>query len=86
MYDPHTHSFITKVWLEESDQEAGRATWRGIITHVPSGKQRYLSRLDEVAGFIAPYIERMGVRLSIAWRIKCWLRRRVRRAKDKTPR
>jgi hypothetical protein len=86
MYDPHTHSFITKVWLEEGDPEAGRATWRGMITHVPSGERRYLSKLEDIAAFIAPFVERMGGRLSSTWRRKQWWSRLGRRARDKARR
>jgi hypothetical protein len=62
MPDSAPQSFIVKIWLEETAEEAGRATWRGHITHVPSGERRYLQRLDEIARFIAPYLQAMGVR------------------------
>jgi hypothetical protein len=70
-----THSFIVKVWLEETAQEAGRATWRGYITHVP-GERRYLHDLDDVTSFIAVYLETMGLDLGWRWRLRRWLRRR----------
>jgi hypothetical protein len=76
MYDPHTHSFITKIWLEESADEARRAVWRGTITHVPSGTRRYLCHLDDIAAFVVPYLERMGVKPTLFWRLRQWLRRR----------
>ncbi len=62
--DPHgaqSHSFIVKVWLEESAEEAGEAAWRGHVTHVPSQERRYLHTLDDIVDFMAPYLERMGV-------------------------
>jgi hypothetical protein len=74
MFDPHTQSFITKIWLEESATEGGSATWRGTITHVPSGERRYVQDLYEVLAFIAPFLERMGVRLGVWLRMKLWLR------------
>jgi hypothetical protein len=58
----NTHSFIVKIWLEETAEEAGEATWRGHITHVPNGERRYVQDLDEITAFIAPYLERMGVK------------------------
>lgn len=61
LLEDHTHSFIVKVWLEETAAEAGRATWRGHITHVPSGERRYLKDLDDITSFIVPYLESMGV-------------------------
>lgn len=57
-----SHSFVVKVWLEESLEEAGEAVWRGHITHVPSQERRYLHALDDIIDFIGPYLERMGVK------------------------
>ena len=70
-----THSFIIKIWLEETAEEAGWARWRGHITHVPDGKRRYLKELDEITAFVAPYLQEMGVKLGKRWRVKDWLRR-----------
>ncbi len=56
-----SHSFIVKVWLEETAEEAGRPTWRGRITHVPSGKKRYVKNMDEIIAFVVPYLQDMGV-------------------------
>jgi hypothetical protein len=72
--ESNTHSFIVKVWLEEG-AKAGQVTWRGHITHVPGGEQRYLRDLDDITTFIAAYLERMGLRLGIRWRIRQWLKR-----------
>jgi hypothetical protein len=64
------HSFIVKVWLEESVEESGRAKWRGHITHVSSGERRYLQRLSAIGDFIVPYLERFGVRFGIMRRLR----------------
>jgi hypothetical protein len=73
LYESNTHSFIVKVWLEESVEEAGQATWRGHITHVPSGERRYVENLSEITAFIVLYLENMGVkRRSRLW---WWLNR-----------
>jgi hypothetical protein len=63
-HESNIHSFIVRVWLEEITSEAGEAAWRGHITHVASGKRRYLQELDAIAAFIAPYIEQMAVNLA----------------------
>ena len=81
MYDSWTHSFITKIWLEESAEEAGRAIWRGTITHVPSGERRYLHALDDVTAFIVPYLAGMGVRPSLFYRVRQWWKQRTRRSR-----
>lgn len=61
--DPYeSHSFIVKIWLEESLEEAEDAVWRGHITHVPSQERRYLQTLDDLIDTIGPYLERLGVK------------------------
>ena len=59
-FEVPTHSFIVKIWLEETAEEAGQALWRGHVTHVPSGERRYLQDLNEIVAFIVPYLEAMG--------------------------
>jgi len=75
--EPYAHSFIIKVWLEETADEAGQAIWRGRITHVPSGERRYLKDLDDIAAFILPYLDRMGAKSGLLWRARQWLKRRT---------
>ncbi len=71
----HTHSFIVKIWREQTGAGADQVTWRGHITHVPSGERAYLKNLDDIADFIAPYLERIGVQLELNWRMRRWLNR-----------
>ena len=75
LFESNTHSFIVKVWLEETAEEAGQATWRGHITHVSNGERRYLKELDDISMFIASYLEQMGVWFGKRWRVRDWLRR-----------
>jgi len=75
LFEANTHSFIIKVWLEETVEETGQATWRGHITHVSGGERRYLQELDAIAAFIAPYLETMGVKLEKRWPGEAWLSR-----------
>lgn len=67
--------FSVKIWIEETAEEAGQATWRGHITHVSSGERRYVEDLDDITVFVVPYLERMGVKLGIRWRLRQWLKR-----------
>ena len=64
--EANTHSFIVKIRLEEARQ----ATWRGQLTHVPSGKRRAFSDLLDITAFIVPYLESMGVRIGFWQRVK----------------
>jgi hypothetical protein len=63
-------SFIIKIWLEETAEEASRATWRGHITHVPSGQRQYIQDLDRISSFIGPYLEAMGVEPEAGWPLR----------------
>ena len=59
--EPDRHSFIVRVWLEETAEEADHATWRGLVKHVPTGEHRYVGHLDEISFFINKYLEEMGI-------------------------
>ena len=74
LYEYNTHPFIVKIWLEETVEETGRATWRGHITHVTSGQRRHVQDLNEITNFIVPYLESMGVQFGLSWQIKQWLK------------
>jgi len=74
---PDIHSFIVKVWLEETVDEEGQAKWRGHITHVSIGERRYLQRPSEITDFIVPYLKSMGVRFGILRRLRLLLFRYV---------
>ena len=71
--EPRSHSFVVKVWLEETAQGANPARWRGHITHVASGQRRYLQDLNSISAFIALYLAQMGVKCGPGWRLKQWL-------------
>ena len=72
-FEERTHSFIVKVWLEETMPTAGRPVWYGRITHVPSGRRRYFRNLSDIVTFVAPYLKGMGVEFSLWARIRhCW--------------
>jgi hypothetical protein len=79
----NVHSFIVKVWLEEEATKNSSTIWHGHITHVPSGKRRYLKNLDEIALFIQPYLEAMGIRFGLSERIKRYLNFRRSQPEDR---
>lgn len=72
--DARTYSFIVKVWLEEAAEETEEPTWRGHITHVPSGDRQYVQTLDDIAAFIEPYLLQLGARSGLRDR-RTWRRR-----------
>lgn len=61
LYEVDFHSFVVKIWLEETAEESSRPIWRGHITHVPSGERQYFKELDEVKQFILPFLKLLGV-------------------------
>jgi hypothetical protein len=74
-----THSFIIKLWIEESVGEDGLITWRGHITHVPGGERRYLKSLDDIPAFIESYLAAAGAHSVKKCPVRLWLRRIRRR-------
>jgi hypothetical protein len=76
-FESKTHSFIVKIWLEETANDAAQAKWRGHITHVPDGERRYLKSIHEITRFIAPYLEGTNAK---PWfrRMSRWLNRQRR--------
>jgi len=52
--------------------------WRGHVTHVHGCERRYLKNLDEIGDFIASYLETMGVKSGICWRMRRWLKHLTR--------
>lgn len=69
------HSFIIRIWLEETIEEAGRASWRGHITHVQSGRRRYFDDLGVIDSFVKTYLEDMGVKFGFGARLSNLLTR-----------
>jgi hypothetical protein len=69
-------SFIIKIWLEKLNRESRLATWRGHITHVPSGQRSYVQDLDDIITFIVPFLWKMGIQLKWHWRVWHWFSRR----------
>jgi hypothetical protein len=78
--EPDSQSFIVKVWVEDSAGQADGGVWHGHITHVPSHERRYLKNLDEIADFIAPHLEELGVNPGMRWRLRRWLKRLMGRS------
>ena len=69
------HSFVVKLWLEETGDERASVGWHGYITHVPGGERRYLKNPHDVSDFIAGYLKEMGVEPQAGGRIRRYLKR-----------
>lgn len=74
-----THSFIIKVWLEQTGDLLEPRALRGRITHVPSGATGTFTCLEDIVPFIATYVRELGAQQTWTWRMRQWCRRLVRR-------
>lgn len=63
-----------KVWLEDAKEGDAQTAWRGRITHVPSGENRYVTDLGEISSFIATYLRQMGAQVECGRELRRWLR------------
>ncbi len=77
--EPGAQSFIVKVWVEDNNGAGGKGIFRGHITHVTSHERRYLKNPGEIENFIVPYLEEMGVKLEMRWRVGHWFKRLIGR-------
>jgi hypothetical protein len=72
--DEHTQVFIVRIWREPREIEGAPPEWRGVIEHVGSGERRFLKELENISAFVAPHLQRMGIRVRQP-RLRRWLKR-----------
>ena len=53
-------SFVVRIWVDTDDEPMAQL-WRGRVTAIPSGDQKYFDDLSELNDFIAAYLQRIGV-------------------------
>jgi hypothetical protein len=51
-----SQAFIVRFWLEPREIQGEKPLWRGVIEHVPSGRQLALKDLDMITAFIESYL------------------------------
>ena len=59
-FESNSHSFVVKIWLEETGERSDSSMWRGHVTHVPSRNRQYVDDLQGVTDFITIYLEQLG--------------------------
>ena len=79
-------SFIVRIWIETSEEDADHPTWRGVIEHVGTNDRQHFHELDTVTEFIG---ERTGLNPSKApvdlWQgIKTWIINELRKWRPDT--
>lgn len=74
------HSFVIKIWLEESAQgpeaTVQRRVWRGRISHVGTSERVFVKNMDEIAAFIRRYLGEDEGQDGLCNQLACWLRHR----------
>jgi hypothetical protein len=63
---------VIKIWLEVSPTEVKKPSWRGHITHIPSGERRYVTNIFCILIFIIHYLKSMGIKFGRFWWVKDW--------------
>ena len=56
-FDKEAHSFVVRIWRENSEDPTQTAVWRGRIRHVQSEKQHYFSEIAEISRVVARYLD-----------------------------
>jgi hypothetical protein len=72
-FESKTHSFIVKIWLEETIVAEGQSKWRGHITHVPDGERHYIESVEAIPAFVGRYLEASPMKVKRLGRLRRWL-------------
>ncbi len=54
--EPVLHSFVVRIWLEDSVENDRQVKWRGQITHLPGNESHSFNDLQNIAAFIRLYL------------------------------
>jgi hypothetical protein len=54
-------SFVIKIWVEETIEEAGEVVWRGHIIHTHSGEKQHFKSMDEMVCLMGGYLQEIGI-------------------------
>jgi hypothetical protein len=54
--EPMGHTFLLRIWIEETRDERGRLTWRGHITHLPDERRRHVETFGQINQFIRQHL------------------------------
>jgi hypothetical protein len=57
-FDREAHSFVIRIWQENSEDPKQTAVWRGWIRHVQSKKQHYFSDVADISRVVAHYLDK----------------------------
>jgi hypothetical protein len=58
--EPMGHTFLLRIWIEETMDERGGLTWRGHITHLPDERRRHVETFGQINQFIRQHLAEQG--------------------------
>lgn len=61
LLETSTQSFVIKIWVEETAEEAGEVLWRGHITHALTGERHHFENLEEMVSVMGTYLKEIGI-------------------------
>jgi len=56
--------FVIRIWQEPREIDDAPSGWRGSIEALQDGKRRYVTRLEDIPAFLAPYIQAESMPMS----------------------
>ncbi|HVL99639.1 MAG TPA: hypothetical protein VM324_10150 [Egibacteraceae bacterium] len=54
--EPASHTFLVRIWIEETVEEAAHLVWRGHITHLPDEQRSYVKTFEDIVRFIQRHV------------------------------
>jgi hypothetical protein len=65
-HQPEAHSFVLRIWLEDSPIGDDSARWRGRITNVLDERSRVVQDFHHVEEFVKEYVQQWDEPPSVA--------------------
>jgi hypothetical protein len=56
MSEPAGHTFLLRIWLEATPEEAGTLVWRGFLVHLLDEEYTYVESIDDITRFICGHL------------------------------
>lgn len=57
LFEADAHSFVVRLWYENSEIPDANVGWRGWIDHVQSGKRHYFNNVSEINQIVSGYAD-----------------------------
>lgn len=57
LFETDAHSFVVRLWYENSAVPNANVGWRGWVDHVQSGQRHYFNNVTEINGIVTGYAD-----------------------------